>query len=46
VMNMPFHSQPKPFVLMRTGQGDYMVARKGMSPATLFEEEGGDCLQG
>ena len=46
VMNMPFHSQPKPFVLMRTGQGDYVVARKGMSAATLFEEEGGDCLQG
>jgi len=46
VMNMPFHSQPKPFVLMRTGQGDYMVARKGMSAAALFEEEGGDCLQG
>lgn len=44
VMNMPFHSQPKPFVLMRGAQGNYMVARKGQSVADLFMEEGGDCL--
>jgi diaminopimelate decarboxylase len=44
VMNMPFHSQPKPFVLMRTGQGDLMVARKGQDADRLFAEEGGDCL--
>ncbi|HXY55992.1 MAG TPA: hypothetical protein VEH01_00120 [Nitrososphaerales archaeon] len=44
VMNMPFHSQPKPFVLMRTGHGDYVVVRKGQSAEQLFADEGGDCL--
>ena len=44
VMNMPFHSQPKPFVLMRTAEGEFAVARKGISTARLFDEEGGDCL--
>jgi len=44
VMNMAFHSQPKPFVLMRTGQGEFVVARRGMSAGRLFEEKGGDCL--
>jgi diaminopimelate decarboxylase len=45
VMNMPFHSQPRPFVLMRNGRGDYTVARKGQEVSRLFMEEGGDCLQ-
>ncbi len=44
VMNMPFHSQPRPFVLMRTGQGEYAVARKGQDVERLFADEGGDCL--
>ena len=44
VMNMPFHSQPKPFVLMRNGQGDFVVARRGQSVERLFADEGGDCL--
>ncbi len=44
VMNMPFHSQPRPYVLMRTGQGAYTVARKGQDVDHLFAEEGGDCL--
>jgi hypothetical protein len=44
VMNMAFHSQPKPFVLIRTGQGEFAVARKGMSAVSLFDEEGGDSL--
>ncbi len=44
VMNMAFHSQPKPFVLMRTGQGEFVVARRGMSAGRLFEEECEDYL--
>ena len=44
VMNMPFHSQPRPYVLMRTGQGVYSVARKGQDVDRLFTDEGGDCL--
>ncbi len=44
VMNMPFHSQPRPYVLMRNGQGSYVVARKGQSVDRLYDEEGGDCL--
>jgi len=44
VMNMPFHSQPKPPVLMRNGQGNFVVARKGQSAEQLFADEGGDVL--
>ncbi|MDG6901496.1 MAG: hypothetical protein JRM80_05995 [Nitrososphaerota archaeon] len=44
VMNMPFHSQPRPPVLMRNGRGDYAVARKGQDVGRLFLDEGGDCL--
>ena len=44
VMNMPFHSQPKPFILMRNGQGNYVVVRRGQDIESLFSEEGGDCL--
>jgi diaminopimelate decarboxylase len=44
VMNMPFHSQPRPYVLMRDGQGTFMVARRGQDLGRLFLEEGGDCL--
>ena len=44
VMNMPFHSQPRPFVLMRNGQGDFVVVRKGQTAERLFADEGGDCL--
>jgi diaminopimelate decarboxylase len=44
VMNMPFHSQPRPYIIMRNGQGTYVVARKGQDVGTLFLDEGGDCL--
>jgi diaminopimelate decarboxylase len=44
VMNMPFHSQPRPPVLMRNGQGSYLVARKGQDIDKLFSDEGGDCF--
>jgi diaminopimelate decarboxylase len=46
VMNMPFHSQPKPCVLMRNGQGEFTIARRRQDVDRLFEEEGGDCLPG
>jgi len=45
VMNMPFHSQPRPFVLMRNGHGGFAVARKGHDVNRLFLDEGGDCLE-
>jgi len=44
VMNMPFHSQPKPYVLIRNGQGGTSIARKGQDVNRLFLDEGGDCL--
>jgi diaminopimelate decarboxylase len=44
VMNMPFHSQPRPPVLLRNSLGSYVMARKGQSVDRLFMEEGGDCL--
>jgi diaminopimelate decarboxylase len=44
VMNMPFHSQPRPYVLMRRGEGNYAVVRKGQTVEELFQDEGGDCL--
>ena len=44
VMNMPFHSQPRPYVLMRNSQGNYRVARKRQDAESLFMAEGGDCL--
>ena len=44
VMNMPFHSQPRPCVLMRSVRGDFGVVRKGQTPDELFMDEGGDCL--
>jgi diaminopimelate decarboxylase len=44
VMNMPFHSQPRPYVLMRNERGDFAVVRKGQSVDRLFADEGGDCL--
>ena len=44
VMNMPFHSQPRPFVLMRNGRGSVVVARKRQDVDHLFTDEGGDCL--
>ena len=44
VMNMPFHSQPRPPILMRNGQGSYFVARKAHDVEKLYADEGGDCL--
>lgn len=45
VMNMPFHSQPRPYVIMRTSNGSYRVARKGQDVERLYADEGGDCVQ-
>jgi len=44
VMNMPFHSQPRPYVLIRNGRGNFSVARRGQDFNRLFLDEGGDCL--
>jgi diaminopimelate decarboxylase len=44
VMGMPFHSQPRPFVLMRNAQGSFAIAQKGQDVERLFLDEGGDCL--
>ncbi|MDV3293999.1 MAG: hypothetical protein LYZ70_06985 [Nitrososphaerales archaeon] len=44
VLNTHFHSQPNHYVLMRTSQGSYNVARKGQDVERLFMDEGGDCL--
>ena len=44
VMNMPFHSQPKPPVLMRPSSGGFKVVRMGQDVEDLFSAEGGDCL--
>jgi diaminopimelate decarboxylase len=44
VMNMPFHSQPRPYVMMRNGDGAFVVVRKGQDVEHLFMDEGGDCL--
>ena len=44
VMNMPFHSQPRPYILMRNSKGSFVVARKGQELGRLFLDEGGDCL--
>ncbi|MDG6909320.1 MAG: hypothetical protein JRN08_03030 [Nitrososphaerota archaeon] len=44
VMNMPFHSQPRPHVLMRDDQGTYLVVRKSQTIDRLYEDEGGDSL--
>ncbi len=44
VMGMPFHSQPRPCVLMRNGQGTFVVVRKAQDVERLFLDEGGDCL--
>jgi len=46
VMNMPFHSQPKPCVLMRNAHGNYLVARERQDVHALFLEEGGNLLDG
>lgn len=44
VMNMPFHSQSRPSVLMRDSKGAYVVVRKAQDVNKLFMDEGGDCL--
>ena len=44
VMNMPFHSQPKPSVLMRNAHGNYVMVRERQDVHALFLEEGGNLL--
>lgn len=44
VLNTPFHCQPKPYVLMRSTSGNYVVVRKGQDIEELFNEEGGSVL--
>lgn len=41
VFNMPFHSQPKPPILFRNGDGNVEVARPRESLDALYREEGG-----
>jgi diaminopimelate decarboxylase len=41
VLGSQFHCQPKPYILMRTTQGNHVVARKGQGLDDLFVEEGG-----
>jgi len=42
VIGSQFHCQPKPYILMRTTQGNHIVVRKGQDLDELFSEEGGD----
>jgi diaminopimelate decarboxylase len=42
VIGSQFHCQPKPYILMRTTQGNHVVVRKGQDLDELFVEEGGD----
>jgi len=42
VLGSQFHCQPKPYILMRTSQGNHVVVRKGQDLDDLFREEGGD----
>ena len=42
VIGSQFHCQPKPYILMRTTQGNHVVVRKGQDLDELFSEEGGD----
>ena len=42
VLGSQFHCQPKPYILMRTAQGNHVVARKGQNLDELFDEEGGE----
>jgi diaminopimelate decarboxylase len=44
VLNTPFHCQPKPYILMRSTAGNYVVVRKGQDIEELFNEEGGSAL--
>jgi len=41
VFSLPFHCYPKPPVVMKTGDGEYRLIRKGEGLEELFEEEGG-----
>lgn len=42
VMNMPFHSQPRPCILMRDSNNNYVLTRKAETIEELFNEEGGN----
>jgi len=42
VIGSQFHCQPKPYILMRTTQGNHTVVRKGQDLDDLFTEEGGE----
>ena len=42
VLGSQFHCQPKPYILMRTSQGNHIVVRKGQDLDELFREEGGE----
>jgi diaminopimelate decarboxylase len=42
VIGSQFHCQPKPYILMRTMQGQHIVVRKGQTLDQLYDEEGGD----
>jgi diaminopimelate decarboxylase len=44
VFNMSFHSQPKPYVIMKSTDGNFVVVRKAQTMEELFLEEGGNTL--
>jgi diaminopimelate decarboxylase len=44
VLGSQFHCQTRPYILMRTAQGNHAVIRKGQDLDELFAEEGGNVL--
>jgi diaminopimelate decarboxylase len=42
VFNMPFHCQTKPPIVMKEGNGEFKLVRKGTTYDHLFREEGGE----
>lgn len=44
VFNMPFHCQTKPYIVMKTANGEYRLVRRGTSYEQLFIDEGGSLI--
>lgn len=44
VMNMPFHSTPRPCIIMRDALGNYVLVRRTQTIEELFSQEGGDLV--
>jgi diaminopimelate decarboxylase len=45
VMNMPFHSTPRPCIIIRDTSGNYVLARRAQTIEELFTQEGGDLIE-